>query len=99
MKWLEKDFADTLAEEIKRNYKAIYDGTHPNYGVVDDITVNGKTYLMRYGRNMGVHYDFYIYDGDTIITKGDFPAAPVDEEYNVIRFYSNQGATIFEYKL
>lgn len=99
MRWLDKKVADQLAEGIKRHYQSIYNKTHSNYGVVDDIVIDGKRYLMRYDRNTGVHYLFTIYDGNQVIAMGDFPAAPVDEEYQVIRFYSDQLATIYEYKL
>lgn len=99
MKWLDKNFLEVLAHEIMKHHKAIYEGTHQNYGVVENITVDGKNYLMRYDRNTGVHYIFDIYDRDDIIVSGEFPAVPVDEKYNVIRFYSKNNAVIFEYKL
>lgn len=99
MKWLNKEFADALSEEIKKYIPSIVNRTHTNYGVVEDIVINEKKYLMRYDRNFGVHYYFEIYDGDEIIAKGDFPAVEVDEEFRKIRFYSNQNATLFEYEL
>ena len=99
MRWLTKGFADDLTAEIKRHYKSIYDKTLRTYGIVDDIVVDGKKYLMKYDRNMGVHYCFTIYDGEEIIAEGDFPAQEVDEEYRVIRFYSSRMEPIFEYKL
>lgn len=99
MKWMDKVFAEDLAREIERHYESIYNKTHENYGVVDDIVADGKKYTMLYDRNTGVHYCFTIMDGDEIIAKGDFPAVEVDKEYRVIRFYSASNATIYEYKL
>lgn len=99
MRWLDKSLTDSLANGILCHYQSIYNGTHKNSGIIDDIVVGGKKYLIRYSRNMGVHYDFDVYDGDEKIAQGDFPAVEVDAQYNVIRFYSASGVPIFEYKI
>lgn len=99
MMWLDKSLADSLVNGILHHYQSIYDGTHRNSGIIDDIVVDGKKYLIRYNRNTGVHYDFNVYDGDEKIAQGDFPAVEVNAQYRAIRFYSESLAPIFEYKI